>query len=161
MERFLTSIEFSAKSGKEIGAGIDSVLADPMPKVQTPTQDTAKDPEKTTSGSGNGPGLGVGGVGPSPASSVPVMADRYRTISQPKARYTDAAKSANVEGPVRLRITFLASGGVGSVVAVTQLSHGLTETAIAAARRIVFLPKKVNGTPVSIIVTREYTFTIY
>ncbi|MEP7149914.1 MAG: TonB family protein [Acidobacteriota bacterium] len=162
-DRFLKSIEFSAKSGKEIGAGIDSVLADPMPKVRTPTQETGKDPTKVKSGSGNGsgPGFGVRGVGPSPASAVPVMADRYRTISQPKARYTDAARYANVEGPVRLKITLLASGGVGSVVTLTQLSHGLTENAIAAARRIVFLPKRVNGTPVSVIVTREYTFTIY
>ncbi|MEP6705334.1 MAG: energy transducer TonB [Acidobacteriota bacterium] len=67
----------------------------------------------------------------------------------------------DVEGPVRLKITLLKNGGVGSVVAVTTLSHGLTENAIAAANRILFLPKRVNGTPVSVVVTREYTFTIY
>lgn len=162
-DRFLKSIEFSAKTGKEIGDGVDSVLPDPVPKIPLAAPAAGTDPTKAASHSGNGAGAGSGSLSNStdPTPATPVKSDPYRTISQPKARYTDAARNANVEGPVRVKATLLASGGVGSVVVVKELSHGLTENAIAAAKRIVFLPKRVNGTPVTVVVTREYTFTIY
>jgi TonB family protein len=101
------------------------------------------------------------GDGRGSASTTAVKSDPYQTISQPKARYTEVARKAEVQGAVRLRITLLANGNVGSVVAVTELPGGLTEKAIEAAKRIVFLPKRVNGVPVSVVITREYTFTIY
>jgi TonB family protein len=66
-----------------------------------------------------------------------------------------------VQGAVRLRITLLANGTVGSITPVTRLPHGLTERAIAAARGIRFKPKMVNGVPQSVVITRDYTFTIY
>jgi len=37
----------------------------------------------------------------------------------------------------------------------------LTEKAIEAAKQIRFEPKMINGNPVSVVITREYTFTIY
>ena len=89
------------------------------------------------------------------------MTTPYKITFQPKATYTDTARSNNVQGAVRLKITLLASGQVGSIVPVTRLPDGLTEKAIAAARQIRFEPKMVNGVPVSVVVTREYTFTIY
>jgi len=55
----------------------------------------------------------------------------------------------------------LAGGTIGGITPVTELPDGLTERAIAAAKQIRFEPKKVDGRPVSVIVTREYTFTIY
>jgi TonB family protein len=82
-------------------------------------------------------------------------------INQPRASYTDAARKKNVQGAVRLKITLLANGSVGSIIPLTTLPQGLTEQSIAAARRMVFLPKRVNNVPVSVVVTREYTFTIY
>ena len=84
-----------------------------------------------------------------------------RVTFQPKATYTDEARANDVQGGVRLKITLLASGEVGSIVPVTRLPYGLTEKAIEAARQIRFEPKTVNGVPVSVTVTREYTFTIY
>ena len=84
-----------------------------------------------------------------------------RITFQPKARYTDEARTGNIEGAVRLKITLLADGTVGDITTVTGLPHGLTEMAIAAARRIKFEPKMVNDEPVSVVITREYTFTIY
>jgi len=160
-DRFLKSIEFSAKSGKEIGAGVDSVIADTMPKSPAAATVVKKDPTPSASDPGLGSGFGVRHNGPGAANASPVKTDRYRTISQPKALYTEAARNADIQGPVRVKITLLASGGIGSVAVVTQLSHGLTENAIAAAKRIVFLPKRVNDIPLSVVVTREYTFTIY
>ncbi|MDM7924293.1 MAG: TonB family protein [Pyrinomonadaceae bacterium] len=110
-------------------------------------------------GVGNGVGDGTGGgVAPPPPKGV---TENYRILSTPKATYTDEARQKNIQGAVRLKITLLASGQVGPITPVTRLPYGLTEQAIAAARRIQFVPKKVNGIPQSITITREYTFTIY
>ena len=168
-DKFLKSIEFSAKSGKEIGDGVIPVVSAPMPKPAPATPSVQSAPTNATSGSGSGSGSGNGsgsgfstlGNAPGSASTTAVKSDPYRTISQPKARYTEVARKAEVQGAVRLKITLLANGNVGSVVTVTELPGGLTEKAIEAAKRIVFLPKRVNGIPVSVVVTREYTFTLY
>ncbi len=85
----------------------------------------------------------------------------YRIVNKFKARYTDAARTANIQGTVRLRVTLLASGATGAITPVTKLPHGLTEQAITAAKRIVFLPKKVKGVNQNVIVTVEYGFNIY
>ncbi|MEO6334961.1 MAG: TonB family protein [Pyrinomonadaceae bacterium] len=113
-------------------------------------------------GNGNGSGSGEGGNnGKEPPPAVAKVTTPYKITFQPKATYTDTARSNNVQGAVRLKITLLASGQVGSIVPVTRLPDGLTEKAIAAAKQIRFEPKMVNGQAVSVVVTREYTFTIY
>jgi periplasmic protein TonB len=111
-------------------------------------------------GDGNGDGDGSGGRGAPPGIKPPVTTP-YRITFQPRATYTDEARANNVTGAVRLKITLLASGQVGSIVPVTRLPYGLTERAIAAAKQIRFEPKMVNGQAVAVTVTREYTFTIY
>lgn len=114
-------------------------------------------------GSGRGDGIGDGtGRGGNNAPPPPkAVTENYRIIAKPKATYTDAARTNNVQGSVRLKVTLLASGSVGSITPVTRLPHGLTEQAIAAARNIRFQPKKVNGVAQSVIVTLEYGFNIY
>jgi TonB family protein len=87
--------------------------------------------------------------------------NKFHILQKPKALYTDLARENGVVGAVRLRVTLLANGEVGSVVPVTTLPDGLTEQAIAAARRIEFLPATRDGVPVSSAVMVEYTFTIY
>ena len=89
------------------------------------------------------------------------MTSPYRIIAKPKATYTDAARTNNVQGSVTLKIVLLASGQVGSITPIKGLPHGLTEQAIAAARQIRFEPKKINGVPVSTTVTFQYGFNIY
>lgn len=110
-------------------------------------------------GDGNGDGTGSGSGGPPP--KVKPVTQNYRIIARPKATYTDEARQKNIQGAVRLKITLLASGQIGPITPVTRLPYGLTEQAIAAARRIQFEPKKVNGVPQSIVITYDYTFTIY
>ena len=91
----------------------------------------------------------------------------YTITFQPKAVYTDRARKKGVEGAVRLKILLLASGEIGEVTLVEfknwkkMQKYGLVDRAIEAARQIRFTPKTVNGVPVSVLVTREYTFTIY
>jgi TonB family protein len=81
--------------------------------------------------------------------------------SKPKANYTNSARQNQVQGIVTLRVTFNASGQIGSVSPVDELPYGLTEQAIAAAREIKFEPLKRNGAPQTTIKLVQYNFTIY
>ena len=71
------------------------------------------------------------------------------------------ARRAGKQGTVILRVTFLANGSIGGISAVKGLPNGLTEQAIAAARRISFEPAKINGSPQSVTKQIEYSFSIY
>lgn len=116
-------------------------------------------------GSGNGDGRGPGGGGapppPPPSRPVEVVTVPFKILSKPRATYTDAARQNQVTGVVRLRVTFSASGSIGSIAPVSGLPYGLTEQAIAAARQIRFEPAKKNGVPIASTKIIEYSFTIY
>lgn len=120
------------------------------------------------SGTGSGSGSGFGtengngtGAGGGPPPEVPKVTTPLRILEKPRALYNDEGRKNSVQGTVKLRVTLLASGQVGSITPVTRLPYGLTEQAIAAARKIRFEPKRVNGVPIPTTVTIEYTFTIY
>ena len=120
----------------------------------------------TGSGLGGGTGDGIGdGDGPGPGGRVPPVikgvTSPFRIISKPKATYTDAARVNQVQGTVTLRVTLNANGSVGTITPVSGLGYGLTEQAIAAARRIQFEPQKENGVAKTIVKTIQYSFTIY
>lgn len=114
------------------------------------------------SGSGTGYGLGNGSGNPSngDASPKPVTTP-LKVLSKPKAWYTELARIYEIQGVVRLRVTFLASGELGAISPVSYLPFGLTTSALRAARMIKFEPRTVNGVPQSSIATFEYGFTIY
>jgi TonB family protein len=84
-----------------------------------------------------------------------------RILSKPRPGYTHDAREGNVEGTVLLRVTFLASGQIGAVQTIKGLPDGLTEEAVAAARRITFEPAKRDGVPMSVTKNVEYSFSIY
>lgn len=84
-----------------------------------------------------------------------------RIALKPFAKYTDAARQASVQGTVRLRVIFLASGGIGKVELVNALPFGLTEQAMAAAYKIVFIPAKRNGKTFSTMKIVDYSFSIF
>jgi TonB family protein len=111
-------------------------------------------------GNGNGSGSGVGGRGAPPPPPTGVTTP-LSILSKPRPGYTDSARTNNVQGTVRLRVTFNANGTIGSISPVSGLPNGLTEQAIAAARQIRFEPKKINGVPVSVTKVVEYSFSIY
>lgn len=87
--------------------------------------------------------------------------EKVRILSKPKGVYTEAARENRIEGSVRLKVNLLASGQVGSITPVVRLPFGLTEQAITAARQLKFRPKTVKGSPVSTMVTIDYSFEIY
>lgn len=119
------------------------------------------------------PGRAEPYVSPTPETKQPEPIDYNRVFSQrevdvkpqlleqPKPSYTDAARQNNVQGTVRLRAVLSANGSVGSVSAITGLPNGLTEQAIAAAKRIKFTPAMKDGRQVSVAITLEYHFSVY
>ncbi|MBA3784777.1 MAG: energy transducer TonB [Acidobacteria bacterium] len=118
-------------------------------------------------GDGNGSGTGSGNAGglrtpPAPPPPRPAgVSQDVKIISKPGAKYTDAARQNQFSGTVRLRVTFTASGQIGSVSAVGSLPYGLTEQAIAAAKSIRFEPAKKDGVPITKIKQIDYSFTLY
>lgn len=122
------------------------------------------------SGDGNGKGNGDGNGDGDNDRDAPTLTKiekpagvtvGIKILSKPQARYTDAGRQNNVQGTVTLKVTFTASGAIGSITAVSGLPYGLTEQAIAAARQIKFEPAKRNGVPYSLTKTVSYSFTIY
>lgn len=128
------------------------------------------------SGIGNGVGDGIGnntGSGSSgdiPDFKVvakkvdppkPKVTEAYKILSKPSPGYTEEARKLNISGVVRVKVTLSASGQVTNIAPVKGLGGGLTEMAIAAARRIQFTPAKVDGVPISKTLTVEYNFTMY
>lgn len=130
--RFLNSLQLGNPTGKVIGAGSEVTLGDI---------------ESSPSPQGKAEGLAVDGP--------------RLLINKTPALYTDAARSSNTQGTVKLKLVFLANGSIGNVTVLSPLPHGLTEQAIAAARRIVFLPKREFSVPVSVAQEIHYEFRIY
>ena len=67
-------------------------------------------------------------------------------------------KGESFKGSVRLTVQFLANGSIGRVVPDKKNPFGLDDIAIAAARRISFLPMRVNNLPVDLEQTLVYEF---
>jgi TonB family protein len=80
---------------------------------------------------------------------------------KPEPGFTEEARRFNVTGVVRLRAILAASGEVQKIVIVRGLPHGLTEKAVAAARKVKFNPAQKDGRVVSQYVIFEYNFNIY
>jgi TonB family protein len=82
-------------------------------------------------------------------------------LSRANPTYTDEARQAQVSGTVILKAVLAADGTVRHILVVQSLSHGLTERAVEAARRIKFIPAVKDGRPVSQFVQIEYNFNLY
>lgn len=113
------------------------------------------------SGTGYGSGSGTGVNARTGSENTGSSIQELRIISKPLGKYTVAARESDIQGTVVLRITFLASGQIGSISVVKGLPHGLTEQAIVAARLILFEPKKIDGVPQTVTRIMEFPFTIY
>jgi hypothetical protein len=130
---FVNSLVFSSKDGIEINTGNPTTLGDKgLETKSVPT---------STSGT--------------------EQSDALLIKSKARPPYTDLARDRNTIGAVLLRVTFLANGGIGPVTVVNELPNGLTQEAILASKKIVFLPKRVNGVPMNVVKLVEYKFSIY
>jgi TonB family protein len=82
-------------------------------------------------------------------------------VSKPEPQYTEEARRNQVTGAVTLKVVFAESGEVIIVSVVSGLPDGLTERAIAAAKKIKFSPVEVNGKKLSCPGLLEYNFNLY
>jgi len=67
---------------------------------------------------------------------------------QPRPQYTQEARELHIEGTVRLRVVFHASGHMEIIQVLQQLGYGLDEEARAVVARIRFTPARRNGHPI-------------
>lgn len=81
--------------------------------------------------------------------------------SKPLPSYTELAKSNGTAGTVVLRAIFASDGTVRNIRVVVGLPDGLTEAAVAAARKIKFVPATKDGQPVSMYIQLEYNFNFF
>jgi len=100
-------------------------------------------------------------VGPHVARTVfgaTEVKSRAKLINAPEAVYPDEARQAGADGEVRLRLVLAADGTVKHIFPMKSLEHGLTESAMAAARQVTFTPAMRDGQPVSQFATLSYEF---
>jgi len=86
---------------------------------------------------------------------------RPTILYREKAQYTEAARNAGVQGTVVLMVDFADEGVLKYILVLQGLSHGLTEQAIAATRKIRFDPAMRDGKPRSVIGNLEFYFNLY
>lgn len=123
-------------------------------------------------GPGRGTGIGDGGQAVPRAADAPArnpdgpfrqneVGRKAVVVYKPPPGFTEEARRNNVTGVVRLRVVFGSNGKVTNISVVKGLPDGLTEKAIAAARRMLFLPAAKDGRDVSQYAVLEYNFNIY
>lgn len=86
---------------------------------------------------------------------------KLEVIDKPLPGYTEHARDNKIQGTVKLLVTFKANGQIGEITVVEPLTHGLTERAVEAAKRIRFRPKAMNGEPMDEQTTVEYNFNLF
>ena len=86
---------------------------------------------------------------------------KARLVMKPEPSYTEEARQAATTGTVVLKVVFSSSGSVNNIRTVQGLPHGLTEQAIAAARKIKYIPAVKEGKYVSMWMQLEYNFNLY
>jgi TonB family protein len=154
------------------------VVKHDTPPVDTPpvdhpptTTDTTTTPVfgvtmESTSQAGSGPAMPIGNTthpAPTGTPGVPVKplaqpvaaveitkwpVPQGRCAGKGTAKYTDEALAAAIEGIVVLDVTVDEHGRTRDITVVSGLSHGLTESAVAALKACTFTPAEKDGQPV-------------
>lgn len=125
-------------SGPGVGVGI---AVGPGGGSSTPSKLTAAPPKEKS----------FGNVKEALAVDAPCGEDPLKPkplgFSQPV--YTDDARSAEIEGRVKVKLSVDAQGNVTDAQVLAGLGHGLDESSLATAKRIKFNPGTACGKPVA------------
>lgn len=84
---------------------------------------------------------------------------RLKIVEQPRPELPLKHGTLDIQGTVTLRVQFLEYGEIGEITPVKELPSGLTQLAIAAARKIRFEPEKKDGKPVTIAREIQYNYS--
>jgi len=101
-----------------------------------------------------GPGLGGVDFEPEPG----VIEPKIKFLAEKK--YPDAAKRAQKEGKVILKVTIDENGIPQDIVAVTSIGYGLEEAAIEMLKKSTFRPATKGGEPISLEVEIPVDFRL-
>lgn len=82
-----------------------------------------------------------------------------KIIEQPRPELPASYRTLDAQGTQTLRVEFLDSGDIGEVVPMNNLPGGLTERAVAAARKIKFEPEVKDGKPATVFKQLQYFYS--
>lgn len=85
---------------------------------------------------------------------------KAKALSMPHPAYTEEARTAEIEGKVRVELTVDAEGQVSGARVLEGLGHGLDEAAMAAVKGATFTPASACGKPVSSTFVVSVRFTL-
>lgn len=86
---------------------------------------------------------------------------KVRLVMKPEPSYTEPARQKQTVGRVIVKAIFSCNGSVTDIRVVEMLPNGLTEQAVAASRKIKFVPAVKDGKYVSMWMQLEYNFNLY
>lgn len=103
-----------------------------------------------------------------PAEPSPQMQPQTKTIEVPRPNiramylplYTPKAREKKLEGKVVLKALFTRDGKIKDLSVEQKLGSGLDESALEAAKRLVFDPPIVDGHPIDVRAHIIYLFTL-
>ena len=147
---------------RSVAAAAPKPAEAPPPVAAQPTLDSVPDFGLELSGGVGGGGLAIAAGSPhgaapavaralGPAVKKPLPksaavdecdepAKKPRPLNVPQPAYSDRARTAGIEGKVRVELTVDETGRVVSVRVLSGLGYGLDEAAVAAAERATFEP---------------------
>ena len=86
---------------------------------------------------------------------------RVRLAMKPEPSYTERARQKQTTGTVVVKVVFACNGSVTDIRVLNELPNGLTDQAIAALKKLKFVPAVKNGKFVSMWMQVEYNFNLY
>ncbi|MBO0724741.1 MAG: energy transducer TonB [Blastocatellia bacterium] len=133
-------------------------------RATTATLVTPGGPQAAIVGTYGNPQAAIAGIAANSdhqSAPQPMSASLRPTILyREKAGYTEEARQNGVEGTVVLSVVFNVNGSINEISVIRGLPDGLSEKAIEAAKKIRFQPAVLNGQPVSVRGSLEFTFAL-
>lgn len=86
---------------------------------------------------------------------------KVRLVMKPEPAYTEPARQKQTVGTVVVKAVFSCNGSVTDIRIIEALPHGLTDQAIAALKKIKFVPGVKDGKYVSMWMQLVYNFNLY
>jgi TonB family protein len=136
-----------SSAGRRVtGTGFDGDTSGTLTKVQRPLATVGFDQVESAK----------------PAAAQPQSSpfEGIEILEKPQPVYTEEARRLKIEGTVKLRVLFSATGQIHVLSVVKGLGYGLDEAAMRAAQSIRFRPARRDGHPVDAPAVIQIQFQI-